>query len=93
VLLPGFRKAAAWQERVRWRVSDGSAIERLPARDALLVRLVYLDGATYEEAAALLAVPVNSVSPWLVRAKERLRALLGETVYGEGPLAPPRSER
>jgi RNA polymerase sigma-70 factor (ECF subfamily) len=53
-----------------------AALGRLPARDSLLLQLVCVDGATYDEAARLLAAPVNSISPWLGRAKERLKALL-----------------
>jgi RNA polymerase sigma-70 factor (ECF subfamily) len=52
------------------------ALERLPVRDGLLMRLIYLDGASYEDAAQLLGVPLNSISPWVGRAKSRLRALL-----------------
>jgi RNA polymerase sigma-70 factor (ECF subfamily) len=54
------------------------AIEGLPARDRLLVRLVCLDARPYAEVARLLAVPENSISPWLQRAKERLKAALRE---------------
>ena len=53
-----------------------AALGRLPARDRLLVRLVYLDECPYREVARLLAVPENSISPWLVRARGRLEALL-----------------
>ena len=69
------------QESARVR----SALDRLPVRDGLLVRLVYVDGASYEEAAKLLAVPVNSISPWLVRSKERLRGFLQKDVRIEPP--------
>jgi RNA polymerase sigma-70 factor (ECF subfamily) len=55
-----------------------SALDRLPPRDSLLLQLVCVDGASYEEAARLLAAPVNSISPWLGRAKDRLKALLAE---------------
>lgn len=55
-----------------------AALDRLPPRDSLLLQLVCVDGASYEEAALLLAAPLNSISPWLGRAKERLKALLDE---------------
>lgn len=61
------------------------AVERLPARDRLLVRLIYMDGASYDDAARLLAVPVNSISPWLGRAKERLREILQDGVRIQPP--------
>ena len=52
------------------------ALARLPARDRLLVRLVHADGRSYADVARLLDVPENSISPWLVRARQRLKALL-----------------
>ncbi len=54
----------------------GSALERLPARDRLLVSLVHVDGRSYADVARLLAVPENSISPWLGRARRRLARLL-----------------
>ena len=53
-----------------------AAVAQLPARDRLLVRLVYEDGCTYREAAALLGARENSIGPWLRRAQERLRGVL-----------------
>lgn len=53
-----------------------SAIERLPPRDRLLVRLVYVDARSYADVARLLSVPENSISPWLQRARVRLAATL-----------------
>ena len=64
--------AAQESKRVR------SALDRLPPRDSLLLQLVCVDGASYEEAARLLSAPVNSISPWLHRAKDRLKILLAE---------------
>ncbi len=55
------------------------AVDRLPPRDRLLVRLVHVDGRPYAEVALLLAVPENSIGPWLLRARERLRTLLAGT--------------
>ena len=53
-------------------------VDRLPPRDRLLVRLVYVDERPYREVALFLAVPENSISPWLSRARQRLRSLLLE---------------
>lgn len=53
-----------------------AALEALPPRDRLLVRWVHLDGRSYGEVARLLAVPENSISPWLARARARLGGLL-----------------
>ncbi len=54
-------------------------VDHLPPRDRLLVRLVYVDERPYREVALCLAVPENSISPWLTRARQRLRGLLLET--------------
>ena len=61
-----------------------AALDRLPARDSLLLQLVCVDGASYEEAARLLAAPLNSISPWLGRAKDRLKILLAEKCTDAG---------
>jgi len=72
-------------------------VDGLPPRDRLLVRLVYLDGCAYADVARLLAVPENSISPWLSRARDRLRSSLADgrapdagppAVYGSGARAP-----
>ena len=57
--------------------------------DNALLALVYLDACPYREVARLLAVPENSISPWLARARDRLKAALPS--YGpsaENPLTP-----
>lgn len=59
------------------RVQD--AVSRLPRQENLLVRLVYFDEASYRDAASILGVPLNSISPWLVRARGRLRTLLRDS--------------
>jgi len=75
-----------------------AAVESLPARERLLVRLVWMDGCPYADAARLLAVPENSISPWLLRARGRLREALatrgGGATYGTPAGGPPtgRSE-
>ncbi len=53
------------------------AIERLPPRERLILKLFYFDGLPYKAIAEVLRIPVNSVSPFLVRAKETLRKLAG----------------
>jgi RNA polymerase sigma factor (sigma-70 family) len=52
------------------------AMAQLPSRDRLLLQLFHLDGATYKEIAPLLGMAFNAVSPALIRAREKLRALL-----------------
>ncbi|GIH70116.1 RNA polymerase sigma factor [Sphaerimonospora thailandensis] len=43
-------------------------------RDALLL---WAGGLTYEQTAAVLQVPLNTVKVWIFRARGRLRELLG----------------
>lgn len=63
------------------------AMEALPSRDRLLVRLVHVDGYAYAEVARLLRIPENSISPWLGRARQKLVSLLP----GERTDSPPLS--
>jgi RNA polymerase sigma-70 factor (ECF subfamily) len=58
------------------------AVDSLPSRDRLLVRLVYEDGCTYREAADVLQARENSIGPWLKRAQVRLRAALAPETEG-----------
>lgn len=51
------------------------AIRRLSPRERLVLRLFHLDGLSYREIAAILRVPVNSVSSLLSRARQSLRKL------------------
>ena len=48
-------------------------IDRLPASEATMVRLFYLEGKSYSEISTRLGVPENSVGPTLHRARERMR--------------------
>ena len=68
------------------------AIDTLPARDRLLVRLVYLDGCPYVEVARLLSIPENSISPWLGRARQRLKTLLAPVARTDRPPSPLQRE-
>jgi len=52
------------------------ALEELPPRDRLLLQLFHLDGAGYREIASLTGLSLNAVSPALIRARQKIRALL-----------------
>jgi len=54
------------------------ALEQLPPRDQLILKLFHLDGAGYKEIASLMGLSLNAVSPALIRARQRIRALLEE---------------
>lgn len=54
-----------------------AALEKLPPRDRLLLKLCYFDGLSYKAISDVMKIPVNSISPFLTRAKESLRKLAG----------------
>lgn len=57
----------------------GRGIGRLPDELRVLVVLVCIEGATYEEAAATLGIPIGTVMSRLARARRQLHAALSET--------------
>ncbi len=52
------------------------ALEKIPSRERLILKLFYFDGLSYKAVAELMRIPVNSISPLLLRAKESLRKVL-----------------
>jgi len=52
------------------------ALTQLPSRDRLLLRLFYFDGLSYKAIADVMKLPVNSISPLMLRAKEMLKKLV-----------------
>ncbi|MDY3563681.1 sigma-70 family RNA polymerase sigma factor [Gemmata sp. JC673] len=59
----------------------------LPDKYRVPVVLCYLQGKTYEQAAAELNCPIGTLSTWLTRAKELLRARLTRRGLAPGGLA------
>jgi len=53
-----------------------TALEKIPTREKLLLKLFYFDGLSYKGIAEVLRMPVNSISPLLLRAKESLKKQL-----------------
>ncbi len=53
------------------RIDD--AIESLPVKEKLIIKLNLLHNKKYEEIAAILGLPVGTVSSYIKRAKDRLR--------------------
>jgi RNA polymerase sigma-70 factor (ECF subfamily) len=53
-----------------------AAFRRLDSREAALLRLSYYEQMSYKEIATALGLPLNSVSPLLIRAKEKLKKYL-----------------
>lgn len=59
------------------RLSIEAALERLPEEQRLAVALVLVEGLAYKEAAAVLDVPIGTVTSRLARGRETLEKLLG----------------
>lgn len=60
------------------------ALYRLPAEQREVLLLIVLEGLSYQEAAAVLQVPPGTVMSRLARAREHLRAWLGDGTGGTG---------
>jgi RNA polymerase sigma-70 factor, ECF subfamily len=63
-------------ERAEVLVRLGAAVERLPVPYRMVIAMRYQGEMSYEEIAAALRLPVNTVRTHLRRAKQRLRQLL-----------------
>jgi RNA polymerase sigma-70 factor (ECF subfamily) len=59
------------------RLSLEAALAQLPEEQRLVVALVLVEGLAYKEAAAVLEVPIGTVTSRLARGREALEALLG----------------
>jgi RNA polymerase sigma-70 factor, ECF subfamily len=62
------------------------AIERLPARDREVLRLVMWDGLSHSEAGRVLGCSANAIAQRLHTARERLRAALTESAEDSSKL-------
>jgi RNA polymerase sigma-70 factor (ECF subfamily) len=63
-------------ERTEFLNRLDAAFRKLDAREAALLRLSYYEQMSYKEIATALGLPLNSVSPLLIRAKEKLKKFL-----------------
>jgi len=59
------------------RLSVEAALAQLPGEQREVVALVLIEGLAYKEAAAVLDVPIGTVTSRLARGREALEALLG----------------
>ena len=55
------------------------ALDKLEPEHRAAILLSTLEGYTHDEIGRILGVPAGTVSSWLSRTKDRLRALLGES--------------
>ncbi len=54
-----------------------AALEKVPTRERLLLKLFYFDGLSYKSISEVLKIPVNSISPLLLRARDSLKKHVG----------------
>lgn len=54
------------------------ALDRLPEDDRLILKMYYLDGLSYRTIARVLKVAPNTVSSYLLRARQKLKEGLGK---------------
>lgn len=66
----------AYEQPFDYGVLDG--VMQLPERYRGIIHLYYYEGYTQEEIAILLDIPLSTVKTRMVRARKRLRKLLGE---------------
>jgi RNA polymerase sigma-70 factor (ECF subfamily) len=59
-------------------MSVQAAMRRLPEEQRMAVSLVLIEGLPYKEAAAVLEVPIGTLTSRLARGREALQALLGD---------------
>lgn len=59
-----------------------SAMERLPDEQRLAVGLVLVEGLSYKEAAAIMDIPIGTLTSRLARGRDALMALLGGDAGG-----------
>ncbi len=69
------RSYEAAEEAARLR----AAIEALPEKYRVVITLFHLQGKQYEEIAEVLGLPLGTVKTHLFRAKDLLRAALGQS--------------
>jgi RNA polymerase sigma-70 factor (ECF subfamily) len=63
---------------VQDRLSIDAAMQRLPEEQQLAVSLVLVEGLSYQEAAAILDIPVGTLTSRLARGREALAIALGD---------------
>jgi RNA polymerase sigma-70 factor (ECF subfamily) len=54
------------------------AMDRLPAADKLILKMYYLDGLSYRSIAEVMKVAPNTVSSYILRARDKLKKCIKE---------------
>lgn len=64
-------------ERAEFLGRLDAAFRKLTEDERRLLRMAYFEERSYKEIAAALGMPLNSVSPTLIRVKDKLKGILG----------------
>ena len=83
VTVAGPEAAAATAEVAAQSRAIAAAVAELPDRQQQVVALFYLQDRSYDEVAAMLAMPLGTVKTLLHRARARLAQRLGEHAPGD----------
>ena len=67
-------------EQSRFLQALDGALARLTLRDRTILALHYQEGRSYEEIAEVLELPMGTVKTHLYRARERLKAQMGDWI-------------
>jgi RNA polymerase sigma-70 factor (ECF subfamily) len=54
------------------------AMDKLPAADKLILKMYYLDGLSYRSIAGVMNVAPNTVSSYILRARDKLKKCIKE---------------
>ena len=58
------------------------ALDKLPENDRLILKLYYLDGLSYRSISEVLKVAPNTISSYLLRARDKLKKCIKEGAGG-----------
>ncbi len=79
---PKTRRKLATESRAENMEEVEKLLRKLKGKEREVVRLYFLEGRSYEEISNALNIPVNSIGPFLARAKKRLRGEKTEETNG-----------
>jgi len=82
--------------RAEWRESATevrAALKTLPLAQRIALSLHYFEGSSYDQIAAAMQLPINTVKSHLLRGKQRMARLLAAPVAPEVRQASPAAQR